>query len=1045
MARFFIDRPIFACVIAILVMLGGVLAINQLPLAQYPTIAPPQITLSATYTGASAKTMEDSVTQVIEQQMTGLDGLIYMSSSSSSAGSASITLTFEAGTDINTAQMLVQTKLEQAKARLPETVQQQGIEIRNSASDFLIILSLVSDNPSVNATDISDFISSTLYDQISRVSGVGQVTTLGSSYAMRIWLDPDKLKQYSLMPSDVSTALQAQNVDTSAGQLGALPARAGQQLNATISARSKLQTAAQFRELVLKHASSGAVVTLADVARVELGSESYDVVAEHNGQASGGMAISLATGANALDVSQAVQAKVAELEQFFPSQLQLRTEVAYNTAPFVKISIEEVVKTLFEAIALVVLIMYLFMQNLRATLIPAIAVPVVLLGTFGVLAVLGYSINTLTMFGMVLAIGLLVDDAIVVVENVERIIAEKGLSPREATRQSMGEISGALIGIAVVLSAVFVPMAFFGGSTGVIYRQFSVTMVAAMTLSVLVAMTLTLALCAVLLKPSDNHGQARGGFFGWFNRSFDRTSQRYRSAVGKVLARPLRGLLVYGLVLAGVALMFHKLPTAFLPEEDQGMLMIQMTLPVGGTDERLQTVTRQVQEYMQQQPEVASVLTVRGLGNGGNAQNAGRGFVKLKDWSERQGAEHSASAVAQRANLALSKILDANVFVIAPPAIQGLGQSSGFEVQLQDLGGLGHAQLLKARDQFIALAAKDPRLANVRAQGLEDTPQLNIDIDDRKAGAMGVAASDINDTLSTVMGGSYVNDFLDAGRVKKVYLQGEADKRMQAEDIGDWYVRNDSDAMVPLSAFTSTYWTTASPLLERFNGFGSYELVGEPAPGVSSGVAMDAVVEIMAQLPEGIGYAWTGQSYQERMAGNQAPLLYAISILFVFLCLAALYESWSVPFAVMLVVPVGILGALVLTGLRGLSNDVYFQVGLLTTVGLAAKNAILIVEFAKEGYERGQDLLSATLEAVRIRLRPVLMTSLAFILGVLPLAVSSGAGAGGRQAIGTGVLGGMLAATVLGLFFIPLFYVLVQRLAARRRHAPATLTAEGKA
>jgi hydrophobe/amphiphile efflux-1 (HAE1) family protein len=1035
MARFFIDRPIFAWVLAILVMLGGTLAIFQLPLAQYPSIAPPQIRLSATYTGASAKTMEDSVTQVIEQQMTGLDGLTYMSSSSSSAGSASITLTFDAGTDINTAQMQVQTKLEQAKARLPDEVQQQGIEIRNSSSDFLIILSLVSDNPEVGATDISDFIASTLYDQVSRVSGVGEVTTLGSSYAMRIWLDPDKLKQYSLMPSDISSALQAQNVDTSAGQLGALPARPGQQLNASINARSKLKTAAQFREVVLKYASNGAVVTLGDVARVELGSESYDVVAEHGGRPSGGLAISLATGANALDVAEAVQAKVAELQQFFPSRLQLRVEVAYNTAPFVKISIEEVVKTLFEAIALVVLIMYLFLQNLRATLIPAIAVPVVLLGTFGVLALMGYSINTLTMFAMVLAIGLLVDDAIVVVENVERIIAERGLSPREATRESMGEISGALVGIAVVLSAVFVPMAFFGGSTGVIYRQFSVTMVAAMTLSVLVAMTLTPALCATLLKPG--HGQPRHGFFGWFNRNFEAGSRRYQRGVGNLLARPVRALAVYALVLAGVGLMFHKLPTAFLPEEDQGMLMMQMTLPVGGTDERLQAVTRQVTDYLLQQPEVDSVLTVRGLGNGGNAQNSGRGFIKLKDWSQRQGEAHSAAAVARRANRALAGIIDADVFVIAPPAIQGLGESAGFDVELQDLAGLGHAELLAARNRFIELARQDPRLANVRAQGLEDTPQLDLHIDDRKAGALGVAASDINDTLSVALGGSYVNDFLDDGRVKKVYLQGDADKRMQAEDIGDWYVRNDQDAMVPLATFVSTGWSTASPLLERYNGFGAYEIVGEPAAGVSSGDAMAAVQAIMAQLPEGIGYAWTGQSYQERLAGNQAPLLYAISILFVFLCLAALYESWSVPFAVMLVVPLGILGALALTGLRGLSNDVYFQVGLLTTVGLAAKNAILIVEFAKEGYDRGQDLLAATLEAVRIRLRPVLMTSLAFMLGVLPLALSQGAGAGGRQAIGTGVLGGMLAATLLGLFFIPLFYVLVQRLVARR--APATV------
>ncbi|WP_437883648.1 efflux RND transporter permease subunit [Pseudomonas sp. LRF_L74] len=1031
MAAFFIDRPIFAWVIAILIMLGGGLAISQLPLAQYPNIAPPQVKLSATYTGASAKTMEDSVTQVIEQQMTGLEGLTYMSSSSSSDGSASISLTFDSGTDVNTAQMLVQTKVDQAKARLPDAVQQQGIQIRNTSSDFLIIISLISDNPEVSATDISDFISSTLYDQVSRVSGVGDVTTLGSSYAMRIWLDPDKLKQYSLMPSDVSSALETQNTDTSAGQLGALPASKGQQLNATITARSKLKTAQQFREVVVKYASDGAVVTLGDVARVELGSESYDVIAEHNGRPSGGMAVSLATGANALDVAEAVQAKMSELERFFPAKLKLKTEVSYNTAPFVKISIEEVVKTLFEAIALVVAIMYLFLQNWRATLIPAIAVPVVLLGTFGVLSLMGYSINTLTMFGMVLAIGLLVDDAIVVVENVERIIAEEGLSPRAATRKSMKEISSALIGIAVVLSAVFVPMAFFGGSTGVIYKQFSVTMVAAMALSVLVALTLTPALCATLLKPG--HGSApRKGFFGWFNRHFEHNADRYQRGVAGILKRRARSLVVYGLIVAGMAVLFMRLPTSFLPEEDQGMLMAQITLPVGGTDERLQAVMQQVQAYLLEQPEIDSALTIRGLGNGGNAQNSGRGFIKLKDWSERAGSEHSAAAIAQRANVALSKIRDANVFVIAPPAIMGLGESSGFDVQMQDLAGLGHAKLLAARNQFIELARKDPRLANVRAQGLEDTPTLLVDIDDRKAGAHGVSASDINTTLATVMGGSYVNDFVDAGRVKKVYLQGDADYRMLPKDVGDWYVRNDQEQMVPMSVFTTTSWSYASPLLERYNGFGSFEIVGEPASGVSSGDAMTAVAEIMAQLPDGIGYEWSGQSYQERLAGNQAPLLYAISILFVFLCLAALYESWTVPFSVMLVVPLGVVGALLLTGLRDLSNDVYFQVGLLTTIGLAAKNAILIVEFAKAGYDAGKPLLESTLEAVRLRLRPVLMTSLAFMLGVLPLALSSGAGSGGRQAIGTGVLGGMFTATVLGLFFIPLFFVLVQGIAGRK-------------
>lgn len=1042
MAAFFVNRPVFAWVIAIMIMLGGALAIFQLPLAQYPNIAPPQVKLSATYTGASAKTMEDSVTQVLEQQMTGLEGLMYMSSTSSSDGTASLTLTFKAGVDVNTAQMQVQTKVEQAKSRLPESVQQQGIEIRNTASDFLIILSLVSDNPEVTATDISDFVASTLYDQISRVSGVGDVTSLGSSYAMRIWLNPDRLKQYSLMPSDISSALEAQNTDTSAGQLGALPAVKGQQLNATITTRSKLQTAQQFRDVVVKYASDGSVVTLGDVARIELGSESYDVIAEHNGRPSGGIAVSLATGANAIDVAEAVQAKMAELQPFFPSRLKLKAEISYNTAPFVKISIEEVAKTLFEAIGLVVLIMFVFLQNWRATLIPAIAVPVVLLGTFGILAILGYSINTLTMFGMVLAIGLLVDDAIVVVENVERIIVDEGLSPKEATLKSMGEISSALIGIAVVLSAVFVPMAFFSGSTGVIYRQFSVTMVASMVLSVLVALSLTPALCATLLKPSQHNDQAKKGFFSWFNQTFDQLANTYQRSVGLVLGRPTRSLLVYALILGGMAVLFVRLPTSFLPDEDQGMLMAQVTLPVGATDERLQEVMKDVQAYLLKQPEVDAAMTIRGMGNGGNAQNSGRGFIKLKDWSDRAGAEHSASAVARHATQALASIRDADIFIMAPPAIQGLGQSSGFDVQLQDLAGLGHATLLEARNKFIALANKDPRLANVRAQGLEDTPTFQVKIDDRKAGALGISASDINDTLATVIGGSYVNDFLDSGRVKKVYLQGDSAYRMLPQDVRDWYVRNDQEQMVPMAAFISTGWSKASPLLERYNGFGSFELVGEPAKGVSSGDAMLAVEQIMAQLPEGIGYEWTGSSYQERIAGNQAPLLYAISILFVFLCLAALYESWSIPLSVMLVVPLGVMGALLLTSLRGLSNDVYFQVGLLTTIGLAAKNAILIVEFAKESYDRGQPLIHATLEAVRLRLRPVLMTSLAFMLGVLPLALSTGAGSGGRQAIGTGVLGGMVTATALGLFFIPLFFVLVQRLIAHRRTNPTAPVGE---
>ena len=1039
MARFFIDRPVFAWVISLLIVLVGILSIRALPVAQYPDIAPPVVNVGASYPGASAKVVEEAVTAIIEREMNGAPGLMYTSSSSDSTGWASINLTFKQGTNPDLAAVEVQNRLKAVEPRLPESVRRDGVRVEKAADNIQLVVSLKSDG-SLDDMQLGELAASNVLQALRRVEGVGKVQAFGAEAAMRIWPDPAKLTAMSLTPGDIVSALRSHNARVTIGELGNQAVPKDAPLNASIVAGESLRTPEQFGNIPLRAQPDGATLRLKDVARVELGGTDYMYLSRVNGMTGTGLGIKLAPGSNAVDTTRRIRATMEELAQYFPPGVTW--DIPYETSTFVEISISKVLMTLLEAVALVFCVMYLFMQNLRATLIPAIAVPVVLLGTFGVLAMLGYSINTLTMFGMVLAIGLLVDDAIVVVENVERIMAEKGLSPREATRQSMDEISGALIGIAVVLSAVFIPMAFFGGSTGIIYRQFSVTLVAAMALSVLVAMTLTPALCATLLKPVTAHGTTQRGFFGWFNRTFDRTSQRYQRGVGNVLARPLRGLLVYVLLLGGVALMFEKLPTAFLPEEDQGMLMMQMTLPVGGTDERLQAVNRQVQEYILQQPEVASILTVRGLGTGGNAQNSGRAFIKLKDWSERQGDEHSATAVARRANMALAKILDANVFVIAPPAIQGLGQSSGFDVQLQDLAGLGHAELLKARDQFLTLAAKDARLANVRAQGLEDTPQLNVAIDDRKAGAMGISASDINDTLSTVMGGSYVNDFVDAGRVKKVYLQGEADKRMLAEDIGAWYVRNDSDAMVPLSAFTNTSWSTASPLLERFNGFGSYELVGEPASGVSSGEAMTAVEQIMAQLPDGIGYAWAGQSYQERMAGTQAPLLYAISIMFVFLCLAALYESWSVPFAVMLVVPVGILGALLLTGLRGLANDVYFQVGLLTTVGLTAKNAILIVEFAKEGYERGQDLITAILEAVRIRLRPVLMTSLAFILGVLPLALSSGAGAGGRKAIGTGVLGGMLAATLLGLFFIPLFYALVQRLAGRGASTVDTVAGE---
>ncbi|MEX5625016.1 efflux RND transporter permease subunit [Pseudomonas marginalis] len=1021
MARFFIDRPIFAWVIAIVIMLGGALSISQLPLEQYPDIAPPTVRISATYTGASAKTVEDSVTQVIEQQMKGLDNLTYMSASSSSAGSASISLTFGAGTDPDVAQMQVQNKLQQAESRLPQSVQSEGLTVTKGGSDFLMIAALASDNPSVTGTQIGDYISSTLLDSISRIDGVGDVQTLGSGYAMRIWLDPALLEKYALMPSDVSTALEAQNTEVSAGQLGALPAVKGQQLNATISARSKLQTAEEFRNVVVKSSSDGAVVLLGDVASVELGSESYDINSALNGKPAAAMGVQLAAGANALEVGEAVKAKLKELAPFYPTEMQLKNVIAYDTTPFVSLSIEEVVKSLGEAIVLVVLIMFLFLQNLRATLIPAITVPVVLLGTFGVLALFGYSINTLTMFAMVLAIGLLVDDAIVVVENVERVMSEQGLSALAATRQSMDEITSALVGIALVLSAVFIPMAFFGGSTGIIYRQFSVTIVSAMVLSVVVAMTLTPALCATLLKPG--HAVQRG-FFGWFNRSFERCSSAYEALVGAVLQRSRRSLVVYVLIAAAMAAGYASLPTSFLPDEDQGILMAQIQLPVGATDSRTQAVLQQFEAYMLKQPEVEAMISISGLGMGGNSQNTARAFIRLKDWSERS---DDAATIAQRATLALASIGDADVFVMQPPAVRGLGQSSGFDLQLKDLAGLGHDALVAAREQFIALARQDPRLLGVRSNGLDDAPQLKISIDDHKAGALSLSTSDINSTLSTALGGTYVNDFLNQGRVKKVYVQGEAGTRMQAADLDHWFVRNSNDEMVPFSSFASSAWSYGSPLLERYNGTSSLEVVGDPAPGVSSGAAMDAVEAIARQLPDGIGYEWTGQSYQLRLSGSQAPLLYAVSILFVFLCLAALYESWSVPFSVILVVPLGIVGAVWATRFTGLSNDVYFQVGLLTTVGLAAKNAILIVEFAKHLQEQGNSLREATLIAVRQRLRPILMTSLAFMFGVLPLAVSSGAGSAGRRAIGTGVLGGMFSATVLGIFFVPLFFVLIRR------------------
>ncbi|TBU96785.1 hydrophobe/amphiphile efflux-1 family RND transporter [Stutzerimonas kirkiae] len=1035
MSRFFIDRPIFAWVIAIVITLSGTLAVFTLAVEQYPDIAPPTISIRATYTGASAQTVENSVTQVIEQQMTGLDNLMYMSASSTAAGSAQVQLTFKAGTDPDVAQMQVQNKLQQAESMLPDAVKSSGLTVSKSVGgSFFEVLAFTSDDGSLTGTDIADFMVSTIQDPISRVTGVGRVQVMGSQYSMRIWLDPEKLRTYSLMPSDVTAAITAQNADVSSGQLGALPATQGQALNATISSRSRLQTAEQFKAIVVKSDGGGAVVRLSDVARVELGSEDYAMTSMFNGKPAAGIGIELASGANAMEVSEAVGARLVELQPYFPEGISYH--VASSTTPFVKISIEEVVKTLVEAVVLVLAIMYLFLQNWRVTLIPAIAVPVVLMGTFGVLALLGYSINTLTMFGMVLAIGLLVDDAIVVVENVERVMREEGLSPREATRKSMGQITGALLGIALVLTAVFLPMAFFGGSTGVIYRQFSVTIASAMILSVFVAMTLTPALCATLLTPVGQGGQVTrrgplGRFFAGFNRRFDQGAERYRHGVARVVGHRRTGVAVYGVLLAALGLLFWYLPSSFLPEEDQGTLMVQVKMPPGATKEKTLRVISQVSEYVRGLPEVDSIMAVAGFSQGTSGQNAGMAFIRLKDWSER---EASASDIGGRISEALlGRFPDAQIYAFAPSGIPGLGQATGFTLELQDFAGAGHEALVEARQKLLALAAQEPSLSSVRYSSLEDAPTFDIRIDDAKAGALKLAQSDINATLSTAFGATYVNDFVDRGRIKKVYVQGQEQARMLPQDVYRWTVRNSDEAMVPFSAFASSGWSYAPASLARFNGIAAMEISGQPAQGVSSGTAMAEMVRLVQQLPGGFGYAWSGLSYQEQQAGAQAPLLYAVSLLFVFLCLAALYESWSIPFSVMLAVPIGIVGALLLTSLRGLSNDVYFQVGLLATVGLAAKNGILIVEFAKELEERGKPLLDAVLEAARLRLRPILMTSLAFLLGVLPLVVSSGAGSGGRHSLGTGVFGGTLASTVLGIFFVPLFYVIVRSLFPGRK------------
>jgi len=1028
MANFFIDRPIFAWVLAIIMCLTGALSIMSLPVEQYPDLAPPNVRISASYPGASAQTLENTVTQVIEQSMTGIDNLMSMSSQSSNTGQATITLTFNAGTNPDEARQQVQNQLQSALRKLPQDVQQQGVSVNKTGDTNILMLAFVSTDGSMDKQDIADYVASNIQDPLSRVSGVGQVDAYGSQYAMRIWLDPNKLINYALTTDDVVNAIRSQNSQIAVGQVGGTPSVDKQALNATINSQSLLQTPEQFKAITLRTLQNGSVVTLGDVADVQLGAEKYDYLSRYNGQSASGLGVKLAAGANELETDKRVRARIEELSHFFPHGLEAK--VAYETTPFVTASIHDVVKTLFEAVLLVFLVMFLFLQNFRATLIPTIAVPVVLLGTFSVLYICGFSINTLTMFAMVLAIGLLVDDAIVVVENVERIMSEEGLSPREATRKSMGQIQGALVGIALVLSAVFVPMAFFGGTTGAIYRQFSITIVAAMVLSVLVAMILTPALCATMLKPlAKGHHHGRRGFFGWFNRKFNNSSERYERGVAKILRKSGRWMLLYLAIIGIMALLFMRLPGSFLPLEDRGVFTTQIQLPPGSTQQQTLKVVQKVEHYYmtQEQDNIQSVFATVGSGPGGNGQNVARLFVRLKEWEQRPGADRTSFAIIERATHAFRKINEARVIASSPPAITGMGNSAGFDLELQDHAGMGHSKLMQMRDRLLEMAGNHPDLARVRHNGLDDSPQLRIDIDQRKAQALGVSLDDINDTLKTGWGSTYVNDFLDRGRVKKVYVQAAAKFRMLPDDISKWYVRNSAGGMVPFTAFANTSWETGSPRLERYNGYSALEIVGEAANGVSTGTAMDVMEKLVSQLPLGVGFEWTGASYQERLSGSQAPALYAISLLVVFLCLAALYESWSIPFSVMLVVPLGVFGALVATWMRGLENDVYFQVGLLTVIGLSAKNAILIVEFANEMNTQGRELMASTLEASRQRLRPILMTSLAFIFGVLPMAISTGAGSGSQHAVGTGVMGGMISATILAIFFVPLFFVVVRQ------------------
>jgi HAE1 family hydrophobic/amphiphilic exporter-1 len=1043
LSRFFLDRPVFAWVIAIILMVAGGLAIYNLPISQYPPIAPPSIAIAAFYPGASAETVENSVTQIIEQKMTGFDKMLYLSATSDSSGSSRVELTFAAGTDPDLAWAQVQNKLQLAMASLPDVVQRGGVKVSKSTRNYLIIVGLVSEDGSLDGNDLRDYAQSNLEKVLSRVPGVGEVETFGTQYSMRIWINPNKLTDYNMTVEDVEAALRAYNVEVSAGQFGGAPAVEGQRLNAAIIVQNLLKTPEEFAAIPIRTNPDGSIVMVKDVGRTELGTEQYDIQAYHNGRPAAALAIRQAAGANALDTANAIRAKMEEMSRYFPPGMKVI--YPYDTTPFTRVSIEEVVKTLFEAILLVFLVMYLFMGNIRATLIPTIAVPVVLLGTFAVLGLFGFSINMLTMFAMVLAIGLLVDDAIVVVENVERIMGEEGLPPREATAKSMDQITSALIGIGLVLSAVFGPMAFFSGSTGVIYRQFSVTVIASMMLSVVVALILTPVLCASLLKPVPKGQEAAETGF-WFLRPFFRKfdhgffwlRDRYVGVVRHSLLRKLRYLAVYFVLVGLIGFLFHRLPTSYLPEEDQGILLVQAMLPANSSLEQTQKVMEFVRDhFLENEKEgVESCLTVAGVSFSGRGQNAGLAFVRLRDWKLRERSDLKVAAVAGRAMQAFSQIRNAMVFAFPPPAVIELGQGTGFDFQLLDRGGLGHAELMAARNQLLGMAAQDTRLVRVRPNGLEDVPEYRVDVDWEKAGALGVPITAIHKTISDAFGSAYVNDFIQGGRVKRVYLQADTPYRMLPEDLRRLYVRNTAGKMVPFSSLASSHWTSGSPKLERFNGFPSMNIWGEPAPGRSSGEAMQAMEEITSKLPRGIGFDWTGLSYQERMATSQGPILYAFSILVIFLCVAALYESWTIPFVNLLMLPLGVLGALLATSLRGLHNDVYFQIGFLTTLGLSTKNAILIIQFIKEQMRHGLGLTEATLAAVRIRFRPVIMTSLAFFFGTLPLAIAFGAGSGAMNAIGTAVTGGMLSATFIDLIFIPLFFVLISRLFKKKQPQP---------